>query len=289
MKILHVAVFTPRSTNIWQADSFESINHEVIRYDYRNRPAHIKLISQRDDELIKLCYSTKPDIMLFSKCNMMHHRVLKECQKVTKTVMWFMDGMENYDQELAEKIQYCDFTFCSVQGCVNESKKYCKNVYKLQGGYDPKVHYPMDIPKKRDVAFIGAVDQYFSPYRAQLRKEVNFDVIDGAYNEDHSKVVSETKINLSLTNGVGVSNRIYKLLAAKGFVLTMPWEGIEKDFIIGTHLDVFHNAKELKHKIKFYLDNPDIREKIAQQGYKKVKEYDNTNYAQFILEKINEI
>ncbi len=35
MKILHVAVFTPQSTNVGQADGFESLGHEVIRYDYR--------------------------------------------------------------------------------------------------------------------------------------------------------------------------------------------------------------------------------------------------------------
>ena len=287
MKILHVAVFTPNSTNVWQADAFEQLGHEVIRFDYRQIANEIGL-DDRDIKLVGICKDQKPDITLFSKCNIMHYRVVECCRAMSKTIMWLMDGMENYDSELADKIGHCDFTFCSVQACVNESKKYCKKVYRLQGGYNAKVHYPMDIPKIRDVSFIGVVHGYVLPYRAQLLNEVNFDVINGVYNQDHSKVVSETKINLSLTNNVGVSNRIYKLMAAKGFVLTMPWEGIDIDFKVGTHLDIFHNVQELKYKIKYYLENSDIREKIAVQGYKKVKDYDNINYAKTIIKMVTQ-
>jgi hypothetical protein len=146
MKILHVAVFNPRSTNVWQADTFEELGHKVVRYDYR---ARYKSLSQnmekRDDELIAVCKDHNPDMVLFSKCNVMHFRVVKECQKIGKTIMWYMDGPHNFNSELINKIKYCDFTFCSFKCCAESAKKYCKNSYRLHEGFDSKVHYPHNI------------------------------------------------------------------------------------------------------------------------------------------------
>jgi spore maturation protein CgeB len=104
----------------------------------------------------------------------------------------------------------------------------------------------------------------------------------------HSIVVSETKINLSFTEGTGVSNRLYKLLAAKGFVLTMPFDTMHQDFTPGKDFDIFNTPSELKQKIKYYLKNENEREIIALHGYKTVQKYDHVNYAKFILKKINE-
>ena len=64
MKILHVAVFTPNSTNVWQADGFEALGHEVIRYDYRARITALSSYKNRDLELITLCQIEKPDIII---------------------------------------------------------------------------------------------------------------------------------------------------------------------------------------------------------------------------------
>jgi len=289
MKILHVAVFTPNSTNIWQADGFEALGYEVIRYDYRHRPNHIKSINQRDDELIQLCQIKKPNMILFSKCNAMHYRVVKECRKIGKTIMWYMDGLENFDLEVIDKFKHSDFIFCAAQKCIPEAKKYCNNSFRhpSAGGFDSRIHHPVNIPKIRNVAFIGDVDNYVLSYRKKFKREVNFDIINGVYNEMHSITVSETKINLSFTEGTGVSNRLYKLLAAKGFVLTMPWDTMYEDFKPGKDFDIFNTPAELNKKIKYYLKNENEREAIALHGYKTVQKYNHINYAKFILKKMN--
>ncbi len=283
MKILHVAVFTPTSTNVWQAQGFEALGHEVIRYNYRARARALSSIKKRDDDLIKLCYASKPDIILFAKCNNMHYRVVEECRKVTTTIMWMPDCGPNIDAEFGAKLGHCDFIFCSAQDVVDLAKRYCPNSYRLQGGYDSKVHYPIDVPKKRDAVFIGTLRDY----RIKYKKEVNFEVVTGVYNKNHSRVVSESRINLNFNKGRATSNRIYKLMAAGGFVLTMPWAGMSEDFGIGIHLDIFSNSEQLKHKIDFYLKDSWLRERIANQGYEKVKEYDNINYAKRILKEVN--
>lgn len=287
MKILHVAVFTSRSTNVWQADGFEGLGHKVVRYDYR-AVAKKHGRSKRDDHLIALCRREKPDIILFSKCNKMDVRVVKECNKIGTTVLWMMDGTFHLDTELIDKMKCSSYVFCADRDFTLEAKKYCQNSYRhpCAGGFDSRVHCPIDVPKVRDVVFIGDVHSYLLPYRAMFKKQVNFSTVSGVYNKAHSKVVSETKINLCFTAGGGVSNRLYKLLAAGGFVLTMPWDTMKEDFSPGKDFVVFTTPSELKEKIKYYLENEDEREEIALHGHKTVQKYDYINYAKFILAKV---
>jgi len=288
MKILHVAVFTPNSTNVWQADGFEALGHEVIRYDYRARVTVLSSYENRDLELITLCQIEKPDIILFSKCNLMSFYVVEQCRKICKTVMWYMDGLNNFCDEVIQKFNHSDFVFCSIYECAIEAQKYCKNSVRhpCEGGFDSRIHRPVNVPKIRDIAFIGSVYDYVLPYRVELKNHINFDIIENVYGIEHSKAVSETKINLCLTNGEGVSNRLYKLLAANGFVLSMPFNTMEQDFTPGQDFIVFNSVVEAKKQIDFYLNNEDEREKIAEHGYKTVQKYNHINYAKFIIDYI---
>lgn len=286
MKVLHVAVFSPQSTNVWQADGFEELGCEVLRYDYRQRAVDLDggiypINPKRDAELITLCRREEPDIILFSKCNRLHIDVVHECNKVGTTVLWYMDNKVNLNGEVRDKFKYCNHIFCSSNAGMEVASTLNNSVYKLQGGFNPKAHYPMELPKIRDVAFIGSLRLE----RKRYWEAIKFDVIQGVYNEEHSKVVSQTRINLSFTSdGLGISNRIYKLLAAGGFVLTAPWKGMENDFRIGIDLDIFTNAEELQSKIKYYLKHSEEREIIALHGQQTVQNFNHVNYARKILE-----
>ena len=66
-----------------------------------------------------------------------------------------MDFNWNIDAELVAKFKECNHVFCSRWDGIDTAKQYNSSVYRLQGGYNPKVHYPIDVPKVRDVAFIG--------------------------------------------------------------------------------------------------------------------------------------
>ena len=282
MIVLFVGVFSFTSTSIWQADAFEELGCDVVRYDYRQRAIDLGSLVDRDAELKSLCKNTLPDIMIFAKCNKMSIDVVKECNKYTTTVLWYMDNKNNLDNEVVSKMKECDYVFCSRWDGINEALKWNPNVYRLQGGYNPKVHRPFERLKTRDVVFIGEARNERVIYQSQ----VGFEIINNVYNEEHSKIVSETKINLSFSEGDGISNRIYKLMASKGFVLTQPWYRMEDDFKIGQHLDIFMSPQELKEKIIYYLLHETLRNKIADQGYACVKRYDNLNFAKVILDKI---
>ena len=284
IKVMMVAVFNDRSTNSWQAQGFENIGVDVVRYNYRKRAEEIGVM-KRDNEIIDVCNNENPDIILYSKCNTVNINVVRECNKVGKTVLWFMDPKSRIDSELIQKMKECNMVFCSRYDGINEAVRHNKMVFRLQGGYDPTTHYPLNVPYTRDVAFIGNVNRHG---RKEYIDKVEFDVVENVYGSEHSRVVSETKINLNFNEGDGTSNRLYKLLAAKGFVLTQPWERMEDDWVVGSDLVVFNNLDELKDKIQYYLLHQEEREEIAMNGYLKVKEYDNNNYAKTIIKMYND-
>jgi len=98
MKIIFAAVFSPQSTNVSQSDGFKKNNCEVIEFNYRVIAGKIGDY-ERDKQLVELCEKEKPDVVVFSKCNEIMSWVIDECNKHSKTVLWYMDPLNvNFTQ-----------------------------------------------------------------------------------------------------------------------------------------------------------------------------------------------
>ena len=70
------------------------------------------------------------------------------------------------------------------------------------------------------------------------------------------------------------SDRIFRIMGSGAFCLTKYYPEIEKDFIDGEHLAVWHDLEDLKDKISYYLENETLRRMIANNGYDKVRKED---------------
>lgn len=277
-KILMVAVFNERSTNNSQADGFENAGYKVIRYNYREREKQIGR-ENRDEEIINLCKENNPVFVFFSKCDSVDIRVVQECNTVSKTVLWFMDPMHNWNDGIIKKVKHCSHSFFALQDPFNESKKYSNNTHFLFEGFDSKTNKPLDVHYKYDVSFIGNL----RGERRTYFNAIKFHNYTGVWGIDHSMAVCESKINLNFTDG-GTSDRTYKVLASKGFLLTQPWEGMEKYFKVGKDLDVFNSVIQLKYKIHRYLEDENLRDSIANSGYNTVQKFSRDNWAKEIIE-----
>jgi len=113
-----------------------------------------------------------------------------------------------------------------------------------------------------------------------------FHMQETAINIGHSKVVQSTLINLSIDQDpeleLGQSARLYRIMCAGGFVLSTATKGLEKMFKINESktapitedLDfvVFYDLDDLVDKLDYLLEQNDLREKIAENGRKKVLE-----------------
>jgi spore maturation protein CgeB len=279
MKVMMIAVFDEQSTNNSQADGFEANGCEVIRYNYRVRATEIGL-ENRDSDIIKICQEQRPHLVFFSKCNEVNIRVVIECNKVCKTVLWYMDPDNiNFNAELIQKMQYSSYTCCSNRGSFNKAKQYAKNCYFIQEGFDHKVDKPFVLSYIHDVSFIGTIRNERIKYYDALK----FYNYTNVFGSEHAKAVSSSKINLNFTD-IGTSDRVYKILAAKGFLLTEPWLHMEVDFEVGKDLITFNGIEDLKNKIEYYINNDEERVKIAQSGYNTVQKFNRINYAKKILD-----
>ena len=287
MKILFVGVFGIGSTNVSQAEAFERLGHKVIRYDYRQL---LKMtfgnVADRDRNLREEIWNKRPDLTVFSKCNQMDVSCVEAANKVGVSCLWYMDPKNsNFTEELIRKIKAATFSCFAHLMVVGEALLVSPDsrCYFVPEGYDEKVDFPVDAPGQIfDVSFIGNTDLR----RAELCKLAGALVLFTSFGRQHAEVVSRSKINLNLTYGdeCGPSDRVYKILAAGGFLLTESWVGMEELFKDGQHLVVFRGPADLKAKVRYYLTHEDERRMIAYAGHLKNEPNSRTTWARRIVE-----
>ena len=273
-------MFDPNSTNVSQVTGFEKAGCNVIRYAYREREKVLGA-KGRDKEIVELARGC--DLVLMSKCNGVGASVVSECQKLgAKVVLWYMDPMWNFTPEMENRVADCDRTFCALTEPYKKAKEIApERVHFLQEGFDADVDKPWSLPFKYDVTFIGNINHVKK--RRDYASRVKFKVITGVYGDDHAKTVSQSRINLNFTHG-GTSDRSYKILAAGGFLLTEPWPDMDRDFEPGRDFDTFEGHRELDHKIRYWLANPEGRERVRLRGMATVQKFNRDEWARRILE-----
>lgn len=281
MKVLFVAVFKPESTNWAQAAGFRNCGVELIEYNYRHMAGVLGGEEQRDQDLIDLCKAEMPDLVVFAKCNNMSVNVINECNLYSTTCLWFMDAYlpQHWTSELVQKIKKCNIVCCDKFQAVEEASKLNSNTYHVCEGFDSSIDRPRDVDKDMNVSFIG------NPYgnRGGLTDAARASVITGAYGKEHAKMVGRSLINLNFCTGECASDRVYKIMAAKGFLLTDDWYGRDKMFEDGEDLVIFKDKEDLLFKIKYYLDNEELLNKIANCGYNTVQKYSRDKWAEEII------
>jgi spore maturation protein CgeB len=281
VKVLFVAVFSDTSTNNSQSRGFRNAGAEVIEYNYRVKAKELGSDTLRDLDIVDVCKTEQPDLVVFSKCNGVHSAILAACNAVCNTCLWYMDPMGNFDMDLIMKVREATFSIFALDEPYQEAhKRRPDKVFFLQEGFDPLTDRPLDdLPYLRDVAFIGHPREH----RRLYIDSVGADVITNAYGEEHAAVVATTKINLNFTHG-GTSDRTYKVLAARGFLLTQPWPGMEKDFTPGVDFGIFESVQECQEQVANYLLDDELRDRIRWSGYNTVQKFNRNAWAMRILQ-----
>lgn len=278
-KVMFIGVFGEGGTNDSQARALERKGVLVYRYHYRRRGNAVGA-DRRDLEVVALCREYGVDLVILSKCNGVAHKVVGEIQQGgTKVAMWYMDinsGIEG----VIEKSKACDFVFCgSKTPGLRIEREADRPVAWVPEGFDPEVDHPVDVPFVRDAAMIGSLHGR----RSWWHEHVGFEVLNGLYGEDHSRAVCQTKVNLNFTTGEGCSDRLYRVLACGGFLLTQPWDGMNELFSPGADFGVFDSPDELREKMGFYAENEEERASIAARGFASVQRYSRDSWAESII------
>lgn len=89
------------------------------------------------------------------------------------------------------------------------------------------------------------------------------------------KVFHLSKINLNMTIRpiqTGLPLRIFDIMGCGGFLMTNYQPELTEHFEIGVDLEAYSSLDELVDKCSYYLAHDNERQKIAENGYRKVKE-----------------
>jgi len=272
MKILFIGVFTEGSTNNSQRDSLKGLGHDVEEFSYRSENNfNLKLQEKKDY-----------DIILIAKGNGVSEYTMKELKKNNKKIIyWFMDPAQTFTSEMAMKTYYSDKSFFDKPKTLELAKKYNKESYYVCEGYDESVDIVQNVKKQYDISFIGNV---YGNRSSMLDRLENVNIISSAYGLQHSIEVGKTKINLNICTDNCASDRIYKVLAAGGFLLTDDWHGRELTGLVdGEDLVIYKDIEDLQDKIEFYLSRSYTRDTIANRGLSKVTNLTRTEWANAIL------
>ncbi len=282
MKVVYSGAFNKESTNYSQSIELGKIT-ELYQYPCKVIANKVGP-TERDSHLIECVYKERPDLVLFAKGTGIDIRVIHECNKITSTCLWFMDAYPhgNWDANLIEKLRHCTFVCCDKEAAIQEGSKYTDNIFKLCEGFDKEVDKPHTVLKDIDVSFIGGI--YGNRRNICLAAGAN--VFTKVYGDKHANIVSRTKININSCTNNCASDRVYKILATKGFLLTDTWHGIE--FEDGKHLVVYNGINDLQDKIEYYLEHEEERNLIAEAGYLEVQQYSREFWAKNLIRIYND-
>jgi len=295
MKIAFIGKFKKIYDEEGKALSLEKLGHEVIRFDENLFNQGFQAgWNNNTDSLI----SYKPDVLIYTKL-----RVPGALQLVKKAkennilaVSWFPDMCNvgrwentafniNWDTKDISQCPLANSDLVLLPDGLNQKDWRSLGINQhcvRQGIYHEACFIGDKIENfDKDIIFIGTVNNGFYKHRIPL---VNFlaekykdkflhiggqnpyEVRDKQLND----VIKSSKIVVGDSVSVPYywSNRIYETVGRGGFFLHPDVKGIDKEYEVGYHFDIYKNLEELGSKIDSYLKDSKLRNKISKEGMK---------------------
>tara|TARA_Y100001972_G_C7663845_1_gene335202 strand:+ start:2811 stop:3794 length:984 start_codon:yes stop_codon:yes gene_type:complete len=187
-------------------------------------------------------------------------------------------------------IYKADYVF-TPEGYANSSyREMGINHYVLRQGIHNSCCYKgIPIYHPYDVAFIGNDVGPYHSYRKELTtfltEKYGDKFLHLGRNNEHAvrmdnlnDLIASCKVIIgeSIQHPNYWSNRIYETIGRGGFCLHAYHEGIENEYSIGKHFDVYYREEgfdKIKEKIDFWIQNDSLREKVANNGMNHTQKY----------------
>jgi len=193
-------------------------------------------------------------------------------------------------EEIAKRF---DFVFLAQKAYVEPLRaKGCKNVFWLPLGCDPEIHGRQDVEEKYDVGFVGSVTSSHTR-RKRLLDQIgrHFSLhCDRKFMNEMAGIFSQSKIVFNEAINRDLNMRVFEALCSGSLLVTdsAPGSGLEEFFQDNEHLVIF-NEENLIERIRFYLEHPDERLKIARKGQKEaLARHTYDHRAKFLLDTLDD-
>lgn len=192
-----------------------------------------------------------------------------ECPK--PNAYWVSDTHLGFDYRLGKAREF-DHVFCAQKKAAEDFRREgIKNAYWLPHAVEPTAYYPHPWVKKYDVVFVGNVNnEGRAEYLDRLFKEFPNWYFGKHLFEEAAEKFCQGKIVFNHAIKEDVNMRLFEVLATGSFLLTQCVPTLEELFTDGSHLATYHDVDSMVETARYYLERPELREKIAEAGYKEV-------------------
>lgn len=280
LKIVLAGVFSPESTDVVLADDLAELGHRVQKLAYRD-----VIRSRGIDELHKtlLDAGQGADVVVICKgagANLPAISPGVLSQIACRSVYWCPDNIDVAGEGLVLLARACDVV-CSPckRSCEAFRDAGCPNVNQIFMTFSAKTYFPQELDKKRNVVFLGVLDEKRHEIIERLRKDGITVETPEAWLKDAAKVIGESKISLNFARGELVSNRVFWTMASGTFLLTEDCQDLHAAFEPGKHFVTWTEYDELREAIEHWLGHDEEREAIAAAGCEAVQPYESREQA----------
>jgi spore maturation protein CgeB len=277
--------------------AFEELNHEVKHFNYR----HLKLsklpISRQifNKVLKKEALKFNPDLFLTIKGETITKGIIKSLSvKGIKTANWTLDSPfgDFYAYNKINNISEYNNFFVFDPFYLEKLKEVNSNSFYLPCAADPDIHKEV-IPLgernyKFDTSFLGSYEPEREKFAQDLSKfdlhlfgpnwkgkeNIIKNLHHGYFSGDNmAKLFNLSKINLNLQALHGresMNLRTFEVPSTRSFMLTDFKKDLPNLFKIDKEIVCYSDIEDLKEKIKYYLENPEKRDKIIERGHERI-------------------
>lgn len=285
--------------NFYQA--LQHMGHDVVLFDYAGE-IQASGKEAMNQKLLAKVQEWRPAVTLFSLYTDQFEPVMIEkLREFTKTLCFFHDDTWRVEYSRYWARHFDFFTTPDVYGEMKYREIGLNNAIHFPFGCNEQIFRKLELPKKYDVSFVGG----WHPYREWLIKRLEQNGIsvevagyrwpNGEIDQEGMiRLFNESRINLNLSNSASwdarylasspkafinrlrskknieqMKARIFEVNGCGSFQLSYYVEGLAHCYDIDREIGVYADADDLVEKVKFYLSHAELRESIADSGYKR--------------------
>ncbi len=297
----------------------------VLLYDYYSeyKQAGKEMMNKKLREVI---LRDKPDVAIFCLLweGQFDEEIISSLRKYTKTIIYFFD--DPWRQKFVRHwIKYFDY-FSTPDYYMFQQYKLegIKNVIYSPFGFNSSIYKKLDVEKKYDVSFVGGYSPFRNWVKHLLEKEgIRLNIFGRGWGksgrwisqDEMIKVFNQSKINLNLSNSSSydisfliwslpsfknikqllllkknkeqVKGRHFEINASGGFQLSYFIPSLNQIYEIDKEIAVYEDVRQLPGEIKFFLNNDELRNSIANRGYEhSLREHTAQLYLKNLVEQV---
>lgn len=158
-----------------------------------------------------------------------------------------------------------------IGGCPEDLAKYPKGSIYLPHAFDEDLHRPVEINRKADVVFVGNHSPLYQERNEMIdRLKKLFDVSDTETKFDISYTIAMNRGRLIFNRSLGKKNipmRFFEGMAI-GALLQNYNDNLDELATPHEHYIPYTDEEDLIKQIRYYLDHPEKRMKLAKNARK---------------------